>query len=188
MWLAPTRTLNVGPAGFFNKGLDLFDVCERAVHAVGQPQLLLKLNDTETRRYYACMARLSAAHVQADKLLGGHYALHLHAYLREGFSGSQFLLIPTSTLNDASVLLNSVAPFLGLPSVGAPPRGCTSSTSTNKGQAVGNQSLAQVTDEFLHSATAARARAYFGPHNTALARLLHTRGVKVAGAVPTWVS
>ena len=193
MWLAPLRQLNSGPERWFEKGLGLFEFCERAVGAVGQPHMLLQLNQTETRRYYACISRLSHEHAEADKLMGAHYALNIHAYLRRGFNGSQFLLVPTATLNEPQVLVQSAASFLGLtlPAGLVLPRACmpkrkpSSTSQTN--QLSDNRTLAEVVDGFQRTATAARARAYFAAHNTALLRLIRSQAVNVAGEVPGWL-
>ena len=192
MWMAPLQRLNPDPASFFSRGLDQFQSCERAVGAVGQVHRILHLNETASRRYYACMKRLTNIHTEADTLIGGLYALHLHAYFKEGFRGSQFLLVPTAALKDKVTLVNSTARFLGLAlPVTALPRACGSQRASSRAPSTvklsNNQSLAQAIDAFQQSATGERAREHFRPHNAALAHLIRSQAINIAGAVPSWL-
>ena len=191
MWNQRAWRLLAGPMVYFDKGVQALSSCEQAVVGMtGQPDLLLHLPDSELRRYYACVKRISDSMEESDKLLGGMYALSLSAFFFSGFTPSQFLLVPSEALSDEDLLQRSLASFLGLqfPSQNVScPR--TQSSSTNTKKLVGNRSLDNIVAEFYQSAAHERAHRFFSPHNSLLAHttLVHHPEITIAGEAPSWL-
>jgi hypothetical protein len=158
------------------------DKCDTAVGASGRPDLLLSLSSTDWRTYRACM--MNANNYVATTL----YAVHLTHWVRAGFNGSQFLLVPTRAMGNGQELRSTLADFLGLPSPSAT-RSCTAQQNAQRGHedrqfvSARNMTVGELRAAFPRSPAGIGLRAYVDRHDALLAPLVEREGVRVHGGV-----
>ena len=163
--------------------VDALEACDSAADARGQPGALLGAADERWHSYFACLRRAAP---KIAKVSGGLYALYLTHFLREGFAGSQFLLVASRALGDAA-LPAALADFLGLELPPNGTRACPAKArnvmTTSARLPAHNLTEAEVKAWFLGPSPAgARLRAYFAPHEALLPPLVKREGVRVFGA------
>lgn len=160
--------------------------------AEGAPAALLRLGAAEHTLLQACYRWQDGLPGSAFyRLAGGLYALHLSAFLRAGFVGRQFLLVPTAALGAKAALQEGLASFFELPlsaagrataACGATPKNSNKATDTL--QLPGsNESLAQLLAAFDASDVGRQAQAFYRAHDALLPAFVTRHGVQVVGAL-----
>lgn len=188
--------------------------CEALVHTT--PETLLELPAPEWRLYRACMLRVAQSTRPASYgAKRNHvpitlYAVHLSHWLRAGFRGPQFLIVPMRVVGaNGTGLHSALGAFLGLPVQAAPApgsgppdahrvdsstsrhvhRSCAQPANTHRSaddariSRATNKTAAQLRTEFLASPQGEALRSYLDRHDALLPPLVVREGIQVHGGV-----
>eukprot|EP00326_Haptolina_ericina_P012965 CAMPEP_0181228904 /NCGR_PEP_ID=MMETSP1096-20121128/33601_1 /TAXON_ID=156174 ORGANISM="Chrysochromulina ericina, Strain CCMP281" /NCGR_SAMPLE_ID=MMETSP1096 /ASSEMBLY_ACC=CAM_ASM_000453 /LENGTH=242 /DNA_ID=CAMNT_0023322469 /DNA_START=536 /DNA_END=1262 /DNA_ORIENTATION=+ len=168
---------------YMARALSLIEHCD-ADHNVWGGGTFLSMPTARLAAYTDCL--LSAKTSPSRRLHGGMYALLLSTYLRNGFNGSQFLLISMRKLTgDAPGLQRSLAAFLNL----TVPQGatglCTTPLNTKSDQWVpaSQMNLSTLKRVFPRTPVGLKMHEYFMKHERLLPPLVKKENVQILGSI-----
>ena len=152
-----------------------------------QPPAMRSMPTPAHRAYVACLSAADrSTSGSVGHTSGGLYALKLSSFLRNGFEGPQFMLVPTTALSHAEPLARALAAFLELPlrAAQAPSvsQHCTARRNAQR-ETFGADRMQKPAfyHEARNSSEGARLAAFFEPHSRALLQMIGAHGVRTAG-------